>query len=167
VYMTLFCKFLFNLFLFCPTDGFMHYSKTRCVFNSTELTDIEYIRSSYYNKLEYLRFSSSLGKFVGFTEFGVKNAEYFNNDPAVLSAERAQKEVYCLPNTEIWYRNVLSKSGECSWRHFHVPAHPRKLLCDKNKLDFDSHTAVVHLGEHGCTLGPNWVWSTSPSWNQH
>ncbi|XP_051799762.1 H-2 class II histocompatibility antigen, E-S beta chain-like [Acanthochromis polyacanthus] len=91
-------------------DGFMHYSMKHCAFNSTELKDIEYIHSFYYNKLEYLRFSSSLGKFVGYTEFGVKTAEQWNNDPAMVNNERAQKEVYCLPNTEIWYRNVLSKS---------------------------------------------------------
>uniref|UniRef100_A0A3Q1GEP7 MHC class II beta chain N-terminal domain-containing protein n=1 Tax=Acanthochromis polyacanthus TaxID=80966 RepID=A0A3Q1GEP7_9TELE len=87
--------------------GFMHYSKTHCAFNSTELKDIEYIRSFYYNKLEYLRFSSSLGKFVGYTEFGVKTAEQWNKDTALLSAERAQKETYCLPNIKIRYTNML------------------------------------------------------------
>uniref|UniRef100_A0A3P8UDN2 Ig-like domain-containing protein n=1 Tax=Amphiprion percula TaxID=161767 RepID=A0A3P8UDN2_AMPPE len=104
------CSLRFNLFLFCPSDGFMHYYTARCVFNSTELKDMEYIYSFYYNKLELIRFSSSLGKFVGYTEFGVKNAEMWNKDPARLSRERAQKETYCHPNTEIWYRNVLSKS---------------------------------------------------------
>uniref|UniRef100_A0A3B5B357 MHC class II beta chain N-terminal domain-containing protein n=1 Tax=Stegastes partitus TaxID=144197 RepID=A0A3B5B357_9TELE len=99
--------FLFNLFLFCPSDGFMYYNMNRCVFNSTELKDMEYIYSSYYNKLEYVRFSSSLGKFIGYTEFGVKNAERWNNDPAELSRQRAQKETYCQPNIGMWYSKVL------------------------------------------------------------
>ncbi|XP_051799761.1 H-2 class II histocompatibility antigen, E-S beta chain-like [Acanthochromis polyacanthus] len=114
-------------------DGFLYYHTARCVFNSTELKDIEYIRSFYYNKLELIRFSSSLGKFVGYTEFGVKTAEQWNKDTALLSAERAQKEVYCLPNTEIWYTNVLSKSVE-PYVVLHSTApppkqHPAVLVC--------------------------------------
>lgn len=53
-----------------------------------------------------------MGKYVGYTEFGVKNAEMWNNNPAQLAAMRAQKEKYCQPNIGIWYPNVLSKSGE-------------------------------------------------------
>ncbi|WP_336618701.1 class II histocompatibility antigen beta chain family protein, partial [Bacteroides acidifaciens] len=82
------------------------------VFNSTELKDIEFIDSYYFNKLEYTRFSSSVGKFVGFTEYGVRNAEYWNNDASILSAMKAQKEVYCLHNIQIDYTAALTKSGE-------------------------------------------------------
>lgn len=102
----------------CSSDGFMEFVTDECVFNSTELKDIEYIRSSYYNKLEYTRFSSSVGKFVGFTEYGVRNAEYWNSDPSKLSAMRAQKEVYCLNHVPVYYSNVLTKSGE-SERHYY------------------------------------------------
>lgn len=96
----------------------MEFVTDECVFNSTELKDIEYIRSFYYNKLEYTRFSSSVGKFVGFTERGVKNAEYWNNDASFLSAMKAQKEVYCLNHVPVYYSNVLTKSGE-SERHYY------------------------------------------------
>ncbi|XP_030580668.1 H-2 class II histocompatibility antigen, E-S beta chain-like isoform X2 [Archocentrus centrarchus] len=91
-------------------DGFMQYMVSRCVFNSTELKDIEFIQSFYYNKMEVNRFSSSVGKFVGYTEFGVKNAEYWNNDPSILSQERASKETYCQRNIGNSYRNILTKS---------------------------------------------------------
>uniref|UniRef100_UPI003014EFB2 class II histocompatibility antigen beta chain family protein n=1 Tax=Bacteroides acidifaciens TaxID=85831 RepID=UPI003014EFB2 len=82
------------------------------VFNSTELKDIEFIRSYYYNKLEYTRFSSSVGKFVGFTEYGVRIAAAWNNNPSILSRAKAQKEAYCLHNIQNWYNNMLTKSGE-------------------------------------------------------
>uniref|UniRef100_A0A3Q2W3W2 MHC class II beta chain N-terminal domain-containing protein n=1 Tax=Haplochromis burtoni TaxID=8153 RepID=A0A3Q2W3W2_HAPBU len=94
------------------TDGYEYYTSSRCLFNSTELRDIAYIRSYYYNRMEYVRFDSSVGKFVGYTEYGVKEAEYFNKDPAQLAAMRAQKETYCTPNIDLWYRSVLTKSGE-------------------------------------------------------
>ncbi len=83
-----------------------------CVFNSSELNDIEFISSLYYNKLEYIRFSSSVGKFVGYTAHGVKNAERFNSDTSLLDTMRAQKEAYCKPNVDVDYQSVLTKSGE-------------------------------------------------------
>uniref|UniRef100_G3N561 Ig-like domain-containing protein n=2 Tax=Gasterosteus aculeatus TaxID=69293 RepID=G3N561_GASAC len=93
-------------------DGFLEFMTDECVFNSTELKDIEYIRSYYYNKLELTRFSSSVGKYVGFTEYGVRNAANWNKDASELIAMRAQKEVYCLNSIQIKYNNVLTKSAE-------------------------------------------------------
>lgn len=90
----------------------MCYSAIRCEFNSTELIDAEFIRSEYYNKLELLRFSSNVGKFVGYTELGVKTAEHWNKDPGQLAQMRAQKEMYCKPNIKLFYKSALTKSGE-------------------------------------------------------
>uniref|UniRef100_A0A8C9Y4D3 Ig-like domain-containing protein n=1 Tax=Sander lucioperca TaxID=283035 RepID=A0A8C9Y4D3_SANLU len=48
-------------------------------------------RSVYYNKVEYFRFSSSLGKFVGYTEYGVMQANYWNRQTSYLAGMRATK----------------------------------------------------------------------------
>ena len=85
---------------------------TRCDFNSSDLNDIEFIDSYYYNKLEYSRFSSRVGEFVGFTEYGVKNAEYWNKDKAFMAQERAEKERYCKNNVGNEYSQALDQSGE-------------------------------------------------------
>ncbi|XP_044197371.1 HLA class II histocompatibility antigen, DRB1 beta chain-like isoform X2 [Thunnus albacares] len=98
-------------------DGFMQTQVNRCEFNSTELGGIRYIYSWYYNKLEFLRFDSSVEKFVGYTEFGVKNAERFNKDAAQLAAMKADRETYCQPNIGGFYRKALSKSGEFVFDH--------------------------------------------------
>nr|XP_046236730.1 H-2 class II histocompatibility antigen, E-S beta chain-like [Scatophagus argus] len=92
-------------------DGFLNYAVNRCVFNSTELKDIEYIYSAYFNKVELARFSSSLDKFVGYTEYGMKNAESWNNNPSVLAQRRGEKERYCHHNIGNWYNNIVSKSA--------------------------------------------------------
>ncbi|XP_068444482.1 H-2 class II histocompatibility antigen, E-S beta chain [Clinocottus analis] len=92
-------------------DGFMEFVTDRCVFNSSELQDIEYIRSYFYNKIEYSRFSSKVNKFVGFTEPGVRNAAGWNNDSSLMAGMRAQRETYCLNNIQNWYSNVLTKSA--------------------------------------------------------
>ncbi|XP_031172151.1 H-2 class II histocompatibility antigen, E-S beta chain [Sander lucioperca] len=93
-------------------DGFMHYVLTHCDFNSSDLKDIEFIRSYYYNKMEIVRFSSSLGKYVGFTEFGVKQAERWNSDASDLAQMRAQKEAYCKQHVDNAYQAALTKSAE-------------------------------------------------------
>ncbi|XP_039887290.1 H-2 class II histocompatibility antigen, E-S beta chain-like isoform X4 [Simochromis diagramma] len=113
--------------------GFMYYDLNRCVFNSTEVKDIEYVRSWYCNKVEFIRFDSSVGKFVGYTELGVKNAERLNKDQGQLAAYKAQKETYCTHNIGIWYSNILSKSGAPTVKlHSMTPVsshHPAMLVC--------------------------------------
>lgn len=91
----------------------------RCVFNSTEPDGIEYIYSMYYQKKEYIRFSSSVGEYVGYTEFGVKNADRWNQGSEVIR-RRNEKERYCLNHVGPYYENILTKSGE-SVLHLHLP----------------------------------------------
>ncbi|MEQ2179298.1 hypothetical protein GOODEAATRI_023305, partial [Goodea atripinnis] len=114
-------------------DGFENYEVDRCEFTSTELKDIEFTRSSYYNKLEIFRFSSSLGKFVGYTDYGVKQANYFNGQTSYLESMKAQKETYCHNNIGVFYQNALSKSVEPYVRiHSEAPSsggHPGMLVC--------------------------------------
>ncbi|XP_031136128.1 H-2 class II histocompatibility antigen, E-S beta chain-like [Sander lucioperca] len=93
-------------------DGFRYYFLYHCDFNSSDLNDIEYSLSTYYNMVELARFSSSLGKYVGFTEYGLKQADYWNKDPSILAGLRAEKERYCKHNIDIWYQAVLTKSAE-------------------------------------------------------
>ncbi|XP_035987029.1 rano class II histocompatibility antigen, A beta chain-like [Fundulus heteroclitus] len=91
-------------------DGFLEFIVNRCVFNSTELKDIEFITSYYFNKVEDVRFSSSVGRFVGYTEPGLKYAEDWNKDAGKIAAMKAQKEAVCLNNVNIDYQAALSKS---------------------------------------------------------
>ncbi|XP_059181129.1 H-2 class II histocompatibility antigen, E-S beta chain-like [Centropristis striata] len=127
-------SFLIFLFISLHTaDGFLYSSMDRCGFNSSDLEDMEYIRSLYFNKDELVRFSSSLGKFVGFTEYGIKQAEYWNSQPSYLAQMRAQKERYCQHNIEIYYSNILTKSAEPYVRLRSVTPssrnHPAMLVC--------------------------------------
>uniref|UniRef100_A0A3Q3CB50 Ig-like domain-containing protein n=1 Tax=Haplochromis burtoni TaxID=8153 RepID=A0A3Q3CB50_HAPBU len=115
--------------------GFMTYRLSRCDFNSTELKDIRFTDSYYYNMIEIIRFDSNVGTFVGFTDFGVKTAEAWNNIPARLATMRAQKGTYCKPNIDVRYHNLMSKSGEpppTVKLHSTTPLsshHPAMLVC--------------------------------------
>nr|CAJ34344.1 MHC class II antigen beta chain [Dicentrarchus labrax] len=114
-------------------DGFLNFITTRCDFNSTDLKDIEYINSYYFNKMKYLRFSSSVGEYVGYTELGVKNAERLNKDPSELARRRGEKERYCLTNVNADYQGALDKSVK-PYVVLHSVAppagkHPSMLVC--------------------------------------
>ncbi|EHI50012.1 class II histocompatibility antigen beta chain family protein, partial [Aeromonas salmonicida] len=60
----------------------------QCRFTSKDLHGIEFIDSYVFNQAEYIRFNSTVGKFVGYTEHGVKNAEAFNSDASLLAQEQ-------------------------------------------------------------------------------
>nr|ACB71383.1 MHC class II antigen beta [Cynoglossus semilaevis] len=113
-------------------EGFEEYEVDRCVFNSTEPDDIQYIYSHYYNKREYVRFDSRVGKFVGYTEYGVSNAKRWNEGPEVIQ-RRTAKERYCVNNVGIDYNAALTKSAEPNvWLHSETPPagkHPSMLVC--------------------------------------
>uniref|UniRef100_UPI0037E86026 H-2 class II histocompatibility antigen, I-E beta chain-like n=1 Tax=Semicossyphus pulcher TaxID=241346 RepID=UPI0037E86026 len=132
----------------CTADGHMEIQVARCVFNSTESKDIEFIASLYYNKLEYVRFSSSVGKFVGYTEYGVKQAAYFNNDTAVLSRVRAAKFSYCQHNIGNWYSEIFPYSAKPQARlHSETPpagGHPAMLVCSV----YDFYPKLIRVTWH-------------------
>ncbi|XP_005455916.1 MHC class II beta chain [Oreochromis niloticus] len=91
-------------------DGFLEYIVDRCEFNSTELKDMEYIYSHYYNKIEYIRFSSSVEQYVGFTEYGVMLAEILNNNTALLNSSRQMITEYCYHNIDVHDQAIIAKS---------------------------------------------------------
>ncbi|XP_053199690.1 H-2 class II histocompatibility antigen, I-E beta chain-like [Scomber japonicus] len=127
-----FLSFSFLFITVYTADGFMTYWLDLCDFNSTELKDIRYIRSVYYNKLEIARFDSSVKKYVGYTEYGVMAADYWNSGPE-LTQMKASRETYCQHNIGIWYNNVLTKSVKPYVRlHSEIPSagnHPSMLVC--------------------------------------
>ncbi|KAK1876007.1 H-2 class II histocompatibility antigen I-A beta chain [Dissostichus eleginoides] len=114
-------------------DGYLEYMTFRCEFTSSELKDIQYINSYYYNKLEDIRFDSRVGKFVGYTEHGVYNAENWNKDPSQLAQMRAAKETYCQYNIKNYEQETLPFSAKPYVRlHSTVSpsgSHPAMLVC--------------------------------------
>nr|ABH09451.1 MHC class II antigen beta chain [Dicentrarchus labrax] len=129
-------------------DGFLEYSVDRCVFNSTDLKDIEYIKSHYFNKMEDVRFSSSVGEYVGYTEPGLMYAKNWNKDTSQLAAMKAQKETYCLTHVNVAYQAVLDKSVKpyVVLSSVAPPAgkHPSMLVCSVYDF-FPKHIRVSWL----------------------
>uniref|UniRef100_A0A3B4B7Y1 Ig-like domain-containing protein n=1 Tax=Periophthalmus magnuspinnatus TaxID=409849 RepID=A0A3B4B7Y1_9GOBI len=85
---------------------------TLCRFNSSDLKDIEYVYSEYYNRVEFLRFSSRVDWYTGYTEFGLREANIANNDTDRLTRRRMMKQHYCLQHVHMWYKNALNRTSD-------------------------------------------------------
>lgn len=71
-----------------------------------------FIDSYYLNKELISQFNSTLGKYVGFSEYGVRSAEFWNNNTAKLQATREQVEVYCKHNAQVYDSVFRDKTGQ-------------------------------------------------------
>ncbi|XP_036416770.1 H-2 class II histocompatibility antigen, I-E beta chain-like isoform X2 [Colossoma macropomum] len=107
--MLLSLQLLLVLTLSIRTDGYYLSWIDECITSSPDLTDVEYLRSYYFNKDPWVQFNSTVGKFIGFGEYGVKNAEYWNNDPYVQQMQ-GEVERYCKHNLPIFYSAILDKT---------------------------------------------------------
>ncbi|XP_036419240.1 H-2 class II histocompatibility antigen, E-S beta chain-like [Colossoma macropomum] len=130
--MLLSLQLLLLLTLTIRTDGYDLYMTAECITSSPDLTDAEFIQSCYFNKDPYLRFNSTVGKFVGFTEFGVKNAERLNSGSYVQQM-RGELERYCKHNLKNDYSYVLEKTVKPRVKLMAekqgIGGHPAMLMC--------------------------------------
>ncbi|KAL6456300.1 hypothetical protein MHYP_G00348430 [Metynnis hypsauchen] len=102
-------QLLLLLTLTVRTDGYFLYMTRECITSSSDLTDAELIFTAYFNKDPIIRFNSTVGEFVGYTEFGVQNAARWNKG-AELQQEKGELERYCKNNLKIDFSNVLEKT---------------------------------------------------------
>ncbi|KAK7158411.1 hypothetical protein R3I94_004890 [Phoxinus phoxinus] len=114
-------------------DGYYNYRWTQCIYSSPDLSDMVYIEGFYFNKYPFLKFNSTVGKFVGFTEFGVRNAEMWNKDASILQQARAQVDVFCRPNAKLTEAAVYNKTVQPKVKLSSVMpgdnTHPALVMC--------------------------------------
>ena len=97
--------------VFSSVDGYYNAMVMQCRYSST-LSDRELIQSYVFNKFEVMRYNSTVGKYVGYSEFGVHNAEVRNNNPVEMSRVRAVKDIYYKPGVVNEMNYKLTKKGE-------------------------------------------------------
>uniref|UniRef100_A0A3B4C328 Ig-like domain-containing protein n=2 Tax=Pygocentrus nattereri TaxID=42514 RepID=A0A3B4C328_PYGNA len=88
-------------YFMCRTD--------ECITSSSDLFDAEYKYTLYFNKDTLVEFNSSVGTFIGFTEFGKKVADKWNKSP-FLQQLQGEVDRYCKPNLQVFYSAVLEKT---------------------------------------------------------
>ncbi|XP_056102440.1 rano class II histocompatibility antigen, A beta chain-like [Rhinichthys klamathensis goyatoka] len=99
---------VFIIILITGTDGYHASILFQCTYISRDLSDVELIYSISFNKAVQIQFNSTFGKFLGFTEIGVKHAHLSNNDPQILSDISNLVNV-CKHYGEIGYPAIVDK----------------------------------------------------------
>ncbi|XP_037392171.1 H-2 class II histocompatibility antigen, E-S beta chain-like isoform X1 [Pygocentrus nattereri] len=108
--MLLILQLLLALTLTIRTGGYYLFWVDECISSSLpDLTDVEYLRTYYFNKDLWVQFNSTVGKFVGFTGFGLHAAEKWNNSSYVKTMRTVLDE-YCKQNLPLFYSSVLDKT---------------------------------------------------------
>ncbi|KAF5891097.1 MHC class II beta chain, partial [Clarias magur] len=119
-----------------------------CFWSKDDMSDMELIESYVFNKINYMEFNSTLGKFIGYTELGVKNADVQNKDTAALAARKAQAETVCKGNAGNYYSAILSKTVEPEVEVQSVKqsdgSHPAMLMCSAYSF-YPPHIKVTWL----------------------
>ncbi|NWV63706.1 HB2Q protein, partial [Malurus elegans] len=76
---------------------FQETRKGECHFtNGTER--VRFVGRLIYNRVEYARFDSDVGDFVGFTPDGEVQARYWNSQPQLLEYNRGVVDTVCRHN---------------------------------------------------------------------
>ncbi|KAG8127289.1 putative MHC class II antigen protein [Naja naja] len=79
---------------------FLYQAKAECLFlNGTQR--VRYLERQFYDRQEYLRFDSDLGKFVGVTALGEADADKWNRDKQMLQFWKAKVDRFCRQNYEV------------------------------------------------------------------
>ncbi|XP_073675474.1 rano class II histocompatibility antigen, D-1 beta chain-like [Garra rufa] len=90
-------------------DGYYQSTAGKCVYSTSDYSDMVFLVSYSFNKAVDLQYNSTVGKFVGGTEFGVKQAEYFNKNQAYMQQLKANVDT-CRHNVQIWDSSVRDKA---------------------------------------------------------
>ncbi|XP_051525870.1 H-2 class II histocompatibility antigen, E-S beta chain-like [Myxocyprinus asiaticus] len=91
-------------------DAYFGGSLGRCIYSTRDYSDMVYISAYLFNKDKYTEFNSTVGKFVGYTDYGVRNAEYWNNNPDFMQQMRAEVDRFCRHNAQIFDSSVRDKT---------------------------------------------------------
>ncbi|NXD47050.1 2B14 protein, partial [Copsychus sechellarum] len=90
---------------------FQEMLKHECHFiNGTE--KVRFVERYIYNREEYLRFDSDVGRHEGFTPYGEMNARRANSDPEWMEYQRTAVDWYCRHNYGVDPAHVAERRGE-------------------------------------------------------
>ncbi|XP_053359934.1 DLA class II histocompatibility antigen, DR-1 beta chain-like [Clarias gariepinus] len=125
---------LLELFSMLDTiGGYYMEGRSECIYSSSDLSDMVYIQSCIFNKIRYRWFNSTVGKYQGYTQHGIFNAERFNNDTAFMQRKRADVNDFCKHNAKNRYSAIIGKSVEPRVMVKSVKqsdgSHPAMLMC--------------------------------------
>ncbi|KAM6436413.1 H-2 class II histocompatibility antigen, E-S beta chain-like isoform 2-T2 [Liasis olivaceus] len=93
-----------------PPAHFLHQAKADCHFlNGTQR--VRYLKRYFYDRQEFVRFDSDVGKFVAVTEFGQKDADKWNSGQEVR-IKRAEVDSFCRHNYGVYDGHLIGRRAK-------------------------------------------------------
>ncbi|MBN3299701.1 HB2C protein, partial [Amia calva] len=83
-------------------DGYTYEWVVDCDFSGDDAKGIVYSRRHIFNQEEIIHYDSNIQRFEGNTAFGVKTADYWNQDEALLQRLLADKDKFCKFNMDVF-----------------------------------------------------------------
>ncbi|KAK2905537.1 hypothetical protein Q8A67_007336 [Cirrhinus molitorella] len=150
-------------------NGYYYHHWSQCIHSFHDLSDMVYIDGYYFNKYMVIQFNSTLGYFVGFTEFGVSTAEIWNNNTALVQETRARVDTFCKPNAETRetaiYGKTVAPKVKLSLVKKGDSRHPSLVMCsaydfypEKIKVSWLKNGAAVTSDVTSIEKMPNGDW---------
>ncbi|XP_032064365.1 rano class II histocompatibility antigen, A beta chain-like [Thamnophis elegans] len=81
-----------------PPVHFLYQEKTACLFPRDGTQQVRYLDRYFYDRQEFVRFDSHLGKHVAITELGQLEAKEWNRNKVILMMKRAEVDRFCRHN---------------------------------------------------------------------
>ncbi|XP_043088893.1 H-2 class II histocompatibility antigen, A beta chain-like [Puntigrus tetrazona] len=100
-------------FAFCwvsSKDVYVFQDIDECEFSKEDLSDMVYTVKLVFNQKLLCSYDSRMGKYVGYDEFGIRNAERFNNQSWKMKERKEQVETVCRANARLYIKSEVRKA---------------------------------------------------------
>ncbi|XP_040899658.1 rano class II histocompatibility antigen, A beta chain-like [Toxotes jaculatrix] len=91
-----------------PTSGYVYQMIYDCEY-SDNITDVVFFVKNIFNQKLNTMYDSRVGKYVGFGEYGMKNADHFNKQAWKMVLRKVQVETLCRYNARLFRRSTLER----------------------------------------------------------
>uniref|UniRef100_UPI0037E863C7 HLA class II histocompatibility antigen, DQ beta 1 chain-like isoform X2 n=1 Tax=Semicossyphus pulcher TaxID=241346 RepID=UPI0037E863C7 len=91
-----------------PAGGYVYQMIYDCEY-SDDLSDMVFFVKNVFNQKLNNIYDSRIGKYVGFGEYGMKNAAHYNSQAWKMAQRRAQVETLCRYNARLFRRSTLDR----------------------------------------------------------
>ncbi|XP_053182789.1 class II histocompatibility antigen, B-L beta chain-like [Scomber japonicus] len=91
-----------------PAGGYTYQMMYDCEYGSNTTEMVFFVKNVFNQKLNTM-YDSRVGKYVGYGEYGMINANHFNSQRWKMFLRRAQVEILCRYNARLFRRSTLDR----------------------------------------------------------
>ncbi|XP_044063691.1 H-2 class II histocompatibility antigen, E-S beta chain-like [Siniperca chuatsi] len=103
-------KLIVSAVLLCntPAGGYVYQMIYDCEYGDN-ITDVVFFVKNIFNQKLSTMYDSRVGKYVGFGEYGMKNAAHYNSQAWKMDIRKSQVETLCRYNAILFRRSTLDR----------------------------------------------------------